>query len=95
MTEKTLLPDMRRDLCRSQSLWAALAPDGRWFGFDPKTPPERLKKRFRQPKARMASTKAQVFAIEDLSFSISSRIDFSSRINSSRSSWAAASAISS
>lgn len=43
MTEKTLLPDVWRELCRSQPWWAELVPGGRWLSLDPKTFPDRLK----------------------------------------------------
>ena len=42
MTEKTLLPDLWGKLCRSQPWWAGLLPNASWFGFDPKTFPDRL-----------------------------------------------------
>lgn len=43
MTDKTFLPDVWRELCRSQPWWAELAQGWNWFGLDPKTFPDRLK----------------------------------------------------
>lgn len=42
MTEKALFPDLWRELCRSQPLWAGIGPSRSWFGLDPKTFPNRL-----------------------------------------------------
>ena len=56
MTDKTFLPDMWRELCRSQSIWPEFGPAMLWFasGHDPKTFPDRLNRLFDSKKLAKA-----------------------------------------